>query len=443
MTKNILIMGAAGKDFHVFNTCYREDPSSCVVAFTATQIPHIDDRRYPAALAGPLYPDGIQIHPEEELEDLIRKHSVDAVVFAYSDVSKEYLAERRAKVEATGARFSTFGVDSTMLPSTKPVIAVVAVRTGCGKSQTSRKIVELLRAKGLKTIAIRHPMPYGDLTKQAVQRFATLEDLVKHECTIEEMEEYEPYVARGAVIYSGIDYAAILAEAEKEADVIVWDGGNNDTPFYKPDLWITVADPHRAGHELRYFPGTVNFERADMIVINKVDTAKEADVRTVEANAARVNPRATVLRANSPVSVSDPSMIKGKRVLVVEDGPTLTHGEMKFGAGCVAAEKWGAAEIVNPRRWATGEIKQTYEKYPDIGDLLPAMGYGDKQVKDLEDTINAVDCDVVLIGTPIDLARVIDIKKPNLRVTYDLADEGPEFLAAIERAISSRKVGSA
>ena len=438
MTKTVLIMGAAGKDFHVFNTCYRENPDARVVAFTATQIPHIDDRRYPPSLSGPHHPDGIPIVPEDELVSQIEEHSVEEVVFAYSDVNDDYLAERRALVEGAGATFSMFEVDPTMIPSSKPVIAVVAVRTGCGKSQTSRKVVSLLREKGLKTISIRHPMPYGDLAAQAVQRFATLEDLKKHDCTIEEMEEYEPHINNGAVVYAGVDYAAILAEAEKEADVILWDGGNNDTPFYKPDLWITIADPLRAGHELSYFPGKTNFERADIILINKCDSAEEADIASIEANAKKYNPSATVIRGNSPVSVTDPDAIKGKRVLIVEDGPTLTHGEMKYGAGTVAAKKWGAAEIVDPRPYARGEIADTFEKYPDIGVVLPAMGYGDAQMKDLEQTIDATDCDLVLIGTPIDLARVINIEKPNQRVTYDLADEGDVFLDAIEKAIAKK-----
>jgi predicted GTPase len=439
MTKKVLIMGAAGKDFHVFNTCYRENSEARVVAFTATQIPHIDDRRYPPSLSGPYHPDGIPIHPEEELASLIREHGVEEVVFAYSDVNQDYVAERRKIVEDAGATFSFFEVDPTMIPSSKPVIAVVAVRTGCGKSQTSRKVVSLLREKGLNTISIRHPMPYGDLAKQAVQRFATIEDLTKHDCTIEEMEEYEPHIKNGAVVYAGVDYAAILAEAEKEADVILWDGGNNDTPFYAPDLWITVADPHRPGHELSYFPGRTNFERADLILINKCDTAEEANIAAVEANARELNPDAIVVRGNSPVSVSDPDQIKGKRVLVVEDGPTLTHGEMKYGAGTVAARKWGAAEIVDPRPYAVGELTETFEKYPDIGVVLPAMGYGQAQMKDLEATIAACDCDLVLVGTPIDLARVIDIQKPNLRVTYELADEGDVFLEAIERAVAAKQ----
>jgi predicted GTPase len=436
--KNVLIMGAAGKDFHVFNTCYRGRADVRVVAFTATQIPHIDDRRYPAALAGEGYPNGIPIHPEEELAELIATHSIDEVVFAYSDVSQAYLEERKAAVEETGAAFSTFDVDGTMIESSKPVIAVCATRTGCGKSQTSRRVVSLLREKGLTTIAIRHPMPYGDLVKQRVQRFATLEDLRKHDCTIEEMEEYEPHIANGAIVYAGVDYAAILAEAEKEADVILWDGGNNDTPFFKPDLWICVADPHRPGHELSYFPGGVNFERADMILINKIGTARPGDVEAVEASARRLNPDALVVLAESPVRVSDPSAIAGKRVLVVEDGPTLTHGGMKYGAGTVAAEKWGAAEIVDPRPWIVGEIAETFQKYPDIGKVLPAMGYGHEQMRDLAATIDAVDCDLVLIGTPIDLARVVKIERPNLRVTYDLAERGDAFREAVERAAGSR-----
>ncbi|MAE28256.1 MAG: GTPase [Planctomycetes bacterium] len=435
MSHNILIMGAAGKDFHVFNTCYRDNAAATVVAFTATQIPHIDDRRYPSSLAGPNYPEGIGIYPEEELEALIAEHAVDEVVFAYSDVNEDYLAVRRALVEGAGARFSLFDVDATMIRSSKPVIAVCAVRTGCGKSQTSRKVVSLLRERGLNTIAIRHPMPYGDLAKQAVQRFATLEDMVAHDCTIEEMEEYEPHITNGAVVYAGVDYGAILAEAEQEADVILWDGGNNDTPFYKPDLWITVADPHRPGHELNYFPGTENFTRADLILINKVDTAEEAGTLEIEANASRLNPEATLVRAASPVSVADPSAIAGKRVLVVEDGPTMTHGEMKFGAGTVAARKWGAAECVDPRPWAVGEIAQTYEKYPDIGDLLPAMGYGEGQMRDLEQTIAAADCDLVLVGTPIDLARIIEIDKPHMRVGYDLDEEGSALIEAVAAAI--------
>jgi predicted GTPase len=441
--RKVLIMGAAGKDFHVFNTCYRDREEFRVVAFTATQIPHIDDRRYPAALAGSLYPDGIPIHPEEELVDLIAEHSVDLVVFAYSDVRDEYVEARRALVRGAGAEFETFDVEKTMISSTKPVIAVCATRTGCGKSQTSRWVVEQLTAKGLRVIAIRHPMPYGDLAAQAVQRFAKLEDLVRHKCTIEEMEEYEPHIARGGVIYAGVDYTAILREAEKEADVILWDGGNNDTPFYRPDLWITVADPHRPGHELTYFPGGENFRRADVIVINKCNTAEEANIVQVERNAAEQNNDALVLRGNSPVTVTDPDALRGKRVLVVEDGPTLTHGEMKYGAGTVAVEQCGGGTIVDPRPWAVGEIKETFEKYPDVGVVLPAMGYGDQQMKDLADTIDACECDVVVIGTPIDLARVIHISKPSVRVTYDLEMPDDQLQRALERALAKKKSGAA
>ncbi len=434
--RKVLIMGAAGKDFHVFNTCYRQNENARVVAFTATQIPHIENRRYPAVLAGKNYPDGIPIHPEEQLAWLVRDLQVDEVVFAYSDVSFDYLAERKQLAESAGARFSTFDVDATMLPSSKPVIAVCAVRTGSGKSQTSRKVVSLLRERGLRTIVVRHPMPYGDLAKQVVQRFASLDDLELQDCTIEEMEEYEPHLRNGAVVYAGIDYARILAEAEREADVILWDGGNNDTPFYRPDLWIVVADPHRPGHELSYFPGRINFERADLILINKCNTAKPADIAAVEKNARTLNPGALVIRADSPVRVPEPERIRGKRVLVVEDGPTLTHGDMKYGAGIVAAKQWGAASIVDPRAYAVGEIAETFKRYPGIGTLLPAMGYGEQQMKDLEQTIERTPCDLVLVGTPIDLARVIRIAKPHLRVTYDLEGEGPAFAQAVERALA-------
>jgi predicted GTPase len=408
-------MGAAGRDFHVFNCCYRDNPDVNIVAFTATQIPHIDDRRYPAALAGAQYPDGIRIYPEEELNDLIAKHEVDEVVFAYSDVSNDYVDGRRKNVEAQGVTFSTYDVDATMIPSEKPMIAVCAVRTGCGKSQTSRRVTHILKDLGKKTVAIRHPMPYGDLAKQAVQRFATFEDLDLH------------------IVYAGIDYAAILAQAEKEADVIIWDGGNNDTPFYKPDLWITVTDPHRAGHELSYYPGTENFARADLILINKVDSADEDSIKAVEANAAKVNPNAVVVRASSPLDVPDPDAIKGKRVLAIEDGPTTTHGGMPFGAGVLAAKQNGVGELVDPRPWAVGEIADTFDHYPDTGSLLPAMGYGEAQIRDLEATVNAVDCDLVLVATPIDLTRLITINKPNMRIGYRLAEEGNAFVDAVTR----------
>lgn len=435
MSRKIVIMGAAGRDFHVFNCCYRDDPDVDVVAFTATQIPHIDDRRYPASIAGAQYPDGIPIFPEEELAGLLNKTKIDEVIFAYSDVSLDYVDERRREVEAHGVTFSTFDIDATMLPSGKPVIAVCAVRTGCGKSQTSRRVTHILKDLGLKTVAIRHPMPYGDLARQAVQRFATFEDLDLYECTIEEREEYEPHLKNGVIVYAGVDYAAILAQAEQEADVIVWDGGNNDTPFYKPDLWITVTDPHRAGHELEYFPGTVNFERADLILINKVDSAVENDIKVIEANAQKINPDAIVMRADSPLDVPDPESIKGKRVLAIEDGPTTTHGGMPFGAGVLAAKQNGAAELVDPRPWAKGEIADTFARYPDTGALLPAMGYGDAQVRDLEATVNAVDCDIVLVATPIDLTRLITIKKPHLRIGYRLAEVGNALVEAVKRTV--------
>ncbi|MCK6445593.1 MAG: GTPase [Planctomycetes bacterium] len=439
MAKKVLIMGAAGRDFHVFNTCYRGRTDAHVVAFTATQIPHIEDRRYPAALAGPGYPDGIPIRPEEELVDLIRKLGVEEVIFAYSDVSNAYLEERKQRVEAAGAKFRTFDVDASMIRSKKPVVAVCAVRTGCGKSQTSRRIVSILREQGLRTIVIRHPMPYGDLLKQKVQRFATIADLTKHECTIEEMEEYEPHIAAGAIVYAGVDYQAILDSAEKEADVILWDGGNNDTPFYKPDLWITVADPHRPGHELQYFPGRVNFERCDLILINKVDSAPPAGVAAIEQNARAFNPKAKIVHADSPVFVRDGNAIRGKRVLAVEDGPTLTHGEMTLGAATVAATKWGAKSLVDPRPYLVGELAETFRKYPKIGALLPAMGYGAQQVRDLEATLAKVDCDLVLIGTPIDLARIVKIRQPALRVTYELAEKEPVLRERVLAIVNQRR----
>lgn len=433
MSRKLIIMGAAGRDFHLFNTCYRENSDVEVVAFTAAQIPHIDDRRYPAALSGPRYPEGIPIYPEDDLDALLERNPVDEVVFAYSDINLDYIEKWRERVEAHDVSFSTFDVDASMLASTMPVIAITAVRTGCGKSQVSRRITDILRELGKKTVAIRHPMPYGDLAKQAVQRFETYADLVRHACTIEEREEYEPHINNGVVVYAGADYAAILAEAEKEADVIVWDGGNNDTPFYKPDLWITVTDPHRAGHELEYFPGTVNFERADIIIIGKVDHADEASINVIEANAKTLNPDATVLRRRSPLHVPDPDAITDKRVLVIEDGPTTTHGGMPFGAGVLAAMENHAGEVVDPRPWAVGEIAETYRRYPDIGDLLPAMGYGDTQIRDLEATVNAVDCDLVLVATPIDLTRLIDIEQPSMRIGYSLPAEDGALTAAVKK----------
>lgn len=431
MSRRIVIMGAAGRDFHVFNCLYRDNRNFHVVAFTATQIPHIEDRRYPPALAGSLYPDGIPIVPEEDFDKLLAENEVDEVVFAYSDVSNDYLAERREFVTSRGVAFSTFDVDGSMLASSKPVVAITAIRTGCGKSQVSRRITDILREKGLKVVAIRHPMPYGDLASQAVQRFASYEDLKKHDCTIEEREEYEPHIANGVVVYAGVDYGAILAEAEKEADVIVWDGGNNDTPFYKPDLWICVADPHRAGHELDYFPGTINFERADLILIGKVGYADEANIERIVENARRVNPDAVIIFRESPLDVPDPDAIADKRVLVIEDGPTTTHGGMPFGAGILAATEHGASEFVDPRPWAVGEIAETFDKYPDIGDLLPAMGYGEQQIRDLEATVNAVDCDLVIVATPIDLTRLIEIDKPSMRIGYSLKPVDGTLAAAV------------
>jgi predicted GTPase len=420
MRHRIVIMGAAGRDFHVFNCCYRDRPETEVVAFTATQIPHIENRFYPAALAGPHYPDGIPIYPEEQLVSLLAGERIDEVIFAYSDVSYAYMEKRRQLVEAAGARFSTFDIDASMLPSCKPVVAVTAVRTGCGKSQVSRRITDILRDLGKKTVAIRHPMPYGNLGRQAVQRFASYEDLAAHDCTIEEREEYEPHINNGVIVYAGVDYEAVLRQAEKEADVLVWDGGNNDTPFLKPDLWITVTDPYRAGHELSYFPGSINFERADIILISKVGYADEEDIVKIEENARRLNPGALVLRRASPLRIPDPSAITGRRVLAIEDGPTTTHGGMPFGAAVLAAKESGAAELVDPRPHAVGEIADTFRQYPDIGELLPAMGYGDAQIRDLEATVNAIDCDLVLIATPIDLTKLIDIRKPAMRIGYSL-----------------------
>ncbi len=431
MAKKVIIMGAAGKDFHVFNTCYRGNKDCEVAAFTATQIPDIEGRTYPPVLAGNLYPDGIPIEPEEDLPKLIRDRSVDLTVFAYSDVSYEYLEERKKIVEEAGAEFATAPIEETMIPSTRPVIAVCAVRTGCGKSQTARKVVRILREKGRKVVSVRHPMPYGNLEEQICQRFATMDDMVKHKCTIEEMEEYEPHIAMGSVVFSGVDYEKILREAEKEADVIVWDGGNNDTPFFRPKIYITVADPHRPGHELAYYPGRINFEYANVIVINKTGTAKQEGIDIVLKNAKEHNPGAVVIRANSPITVDNPELVKGKRVLAVEDGPTLTHGGMKYGAGTIAANNCGAKELVDPRPWVVGTIAETFEKYPDIGMLLPAMGYSTQQIADLEHTINACDCDAVVIGTPIDLGRIVKIDKPYVRAEYELDEIGSPNLQEI------------
>jgi predicted GTPase len=423
--RNIIIIGAAGRDFHNFNTRYRGDQSSNVVAFTATQIPDIEGRRYPPDLAGPGYPEGIPIYPQDDLARLIAELSVNECVFSYSDVSYQHVMGVSAIVQAAGASFTMLGPGDTQLPSTKPIVSVCAVRTGSGKSQTARRVIEILMARGLKVVAVRHPMPYGDLVAQTVQRFAELGDLEKQDCTIEEMEEYEPHIVRGNVIYAGVDYEAILRAAEDDpagCDVIVWDGGNNDFSFFKPDLQITVADPHRPGHELRYYPGEVNVRMADVVVINKVDSADPEGVATVRANVAAANPQAVIVEAASRVRIDDAEVVRGKRVLVVEDGPTLTHGEMKIGAGVVAALRNGAAELVDPRPYLVGRLRETFEIYPDIGTVLPAMGYGDDQLGDLEATINATDCDSVVIGTPIDLSRIVDIKKPNTRVFYDLEE---------------------
>ena len=425
--RKVIIIGAAGRDFHNFNTFYRDNSAYKVVAFTAAQIPDIAGRKYPASLAGSLYPDGIPIHDQSELEKLIKELDADECVFSYSDVLYTYVMALGAKINAAGADFTMLGYKNTMLKSTKPVIAVGAIRTGCGKSQTSRRIAEALMARGLKVIAVRHPMPYGDLEAQKVQRFAAIEDLKKHNCTIEEMEEYEPHIARGNVIYAGVDYEAILRAAENDpsgCDVILWDGGNNDFPFYKPDLMITVVDPHRPGHELSYYPGEVTLRIADVVVINKIDSADFDNILTLRNNIEQVNPKAVVVDAASTISVTKPEAIKGKRVLVVEDGPTLTHGEMKIGAGIVAARRFGAAEIVDPRNNAVGKLAETFRLYPNIGKLLPAMGYGEQQMKDLFATIEKTDCDSVVIATPIDLERVIKINKPCTRVEYSLQEIG-------------------
>lgn len=422
--KNVIIIGAAGRDFHNFNTYYRNNDNYHVVAFTAAQIPDIDGRKYPKELAGELYPDGIPIYSQDELPGLIKDLAVDICAFSYSDVSYQQVMAVSAIVNAAGADFLLIGPRETMIKSIKPVIAVGAIRTGCGKSQTSRRIIEVLMAHGIKVVAVRHPMPYGDLVAQKVQRFATVEDLHTHKCTIEEMEEYEPHVIRGNVIYAGVDYEAILREAEKEADVILWDGGNNDFPFYKPDLMVTVVDPHRPGHELNYYPGEVTLRMADIVVINKMDSAGPEGIQTVRDNIEKVNPGAKVVDGASPLTVDKPKLIRGKRVLVVEDGPTLTHGHMKIGAGTVAARKYGAAELVDPRPFVVGRLAETFDIYPGIGTLLPAMGYGAQQTADLEATINNTDCDAVVIGTPIDLNRIIKINKPTVKVGYNLQEIG-------------------
>ncbi|NCB83007.1 MAG: GTPase [Bacteroidia bacterium] len=429
--KNVIIIGAAGRDFHNFNTYFRDNEMYNVVAFTAAQIPDIDGRKYPSELAGKLYPQGIPIHAETDLVKLIRELKADICVFSYSDVTYYKVMGVSAIVNAAGADFMLLGPSQTQIKSTKPVISVCAVRTGCGKSQTSRKVIEVLMEMGLKVVAVRHPMPYGNLVEQKVQRFATVDDLKKHKCTIEEMEEYEPHVVRGNVIYAGVDYEAILREAEKEADVVIWDGGNNDFSFYVPDLMITVVDPHRPGNELSYYPGEVTLRVADVVVINKMDSASPENIQVVRENIEKVNPTAVVIDAASPLTVHHPELIKGKRVLVVEDGPTLTHGEMKLGAGTVAARKYGAKEMVDPRPFVVGKLAETFETYPNIGLLLPAMGYGEQQIADLEKTINNTDCDTVVIATPIDLQRIVKINKPSTKVDYDLEEIGRPKLSDV------------
>ena len=435
--KRVLILGAAGRDFHNFNTFYRGNPAYRVVAFTATQIPDIAGRKYPNELAGSLYPEGIPILEESEAADIIRREKIDEAVFAYSDVTNDYVMNLASLCMAAGADFRVLGAKSTMIESTRPVIAITAVRTGAGKSQTTRYISRILKEMGKKVVAIRHPMPYGDLAKQACQRFETYADLELHKCTIEEREEYEPHIDNGFIIYSGVDYEMILRQAEAEADVILWDGGNNDLPFYKSDLHIVIADPHRPGHEMSYFPGQTNFRMADVIIINKCDSVKdEADILSIEANAAKHNPKAIVVRANSPVTTEKPELVKGKKALVIEDGPTLTHGSMSYGAGVVAAKSVGAAEIVDPTPYAVASIAATYKKYPNAKGILPAMGYGDQQIKDLEATIDATPCDVVLSGTPIDITRVLKVNKPMVRASYELAEINPGKLAeAIKKVI--------
>jgi len=433
----IIILGAGGRDFHNFNVLYRDRPGTNVVAFTATQIPHIANRSYPASLAGPQYPKGIPIVPEEDLERLVAEHGPVEVVFSYSDVSHEYIGHMAARVNALGCDFTLLGT-STMLTAKVPVVAVTAVRTGCGKSQTTRKVARLLTERGIRTVAVRHPMPYGNLEQQGVQRFATLEDLDRFDCTIEEREEYEPHLRNGTVVFAGVDYGRILAEAEKEAEVILWDGGNNDFSFYRPDLTIVVVDPHRPGHEVRYYPGETNLRLADVVVINKETTATYQGIVEVQHNVRRVNPRAKIIHAASPIFVDRPEAIDGKKVVVVEDGPTLTHGEMKYGAGMLAAEQFGAAEILDPRPWVRGEIAETFAKYPGIGTLVPAMGYGERQMRDLEATLNAMPVDVVVVATPIDLGRILKLDKPAVRVTYELEEIGSPKLGDILDSFLSR-----
>jgi predicted GTPase len=427
----VLIMGAAGRDFHNFNVFFRDNAAYRVVAFTATQIPNIEGRLYPPLLAGSLYPDGIPIYPEEQLTDLIREHQVEQVIFAYSDISHEYVMHQASKVLAAGADYRLMGPRNTQLRSVKPVVSICAVRTGSGKSQTTRRVVAVLRELGYRVAVVRHPMPYGDLAAQAVQRFASYEDLDRQNCTIEEREEYEPHIERGVVVYSGVDYERVLRQVEAEADIVVWDGGNNDFPFFASDLHIVVVDPHRPGHETRYHPGETNLRMADVVVINKIDTANRADVLTVRGNVRSLAPRARVVEAASPIFVEDPGAIRGKKVLVIEDGPTLTHGGMAYGAGVVAAERFGAAEIVDPRPYAVGSIVELYAKYPTVGAVLPAMGYGDEQIRELSQTINNTPVDLVIVATPVDLRRVVEMRLPSQRVRYELQEIGRPTLADI------------
>jgi len=431
----VVIMGAAGRDFHNFNTLFRDDERTQVVAFTATQIPDIEDRTYPAELAGSLYPDGIPIVPEEDLESVIREHDVEVVWFSYSDVSHTYVMNKASQIIGWGPHFGVCSATRTMVASSKPLIAITAVRTGVGKSQTTRYVSRILKQLGKKVVAIRHPMPYGDLAKQACQRFETYEDLDRHQCTIEEREEYEPHIDNGFVVYAGVDYERILREAEKEADVILWDGGNNDTPFYKPDLHITLVDPHRAGHELSYYPGETNLRISDLLIVNKVDTADPVKVEQVLDSCRQANPTARIIKCRSKITTDEPELIEGQRALVVEDGPTLTHGGMTYGAGWFAAKQAGAAEIVDARPYAVGALKATYEKYPNASKILPAMGYGDQQVADLQATINATPADVVVEGTPIDLKRIITVNKPIANVTYELEEVEPGTIEEMVKAV--------
>ena len=440
-TKKILILGAAGRDFHNFNVVFRGDPEYNVVAFTANQIPGIANRRYPTELAGALYPAGIPIFDEKDVELLVKEHEIDAAVFSYSDISYQNLMHLASRVVASGADFWVLSSTRTQLKSSVPVISICAVRTGCGKSPVGRLVASELRREGHKVVVVRHPMPYGDLALQAVQRFAVMEDLDKHQCTIEEREEYEPHLREGTIVYAGVDYGRILRQAEKEADIVLWDGGNNDTPFYESDLQIVVTDPHRPGHELAYYPGEVNLRRADVMVINKVDTAAPQDVETVRKNIRVHNPRARVVETACRVTVSEPALVKGRRVLVVEDGPTLTHGEMPYGAGVVAARQCGAAELVDPRPYAVGSIRSTYERYSHLTSLLPAMGYSAIQRHELEETINRVPCDLVLVATPIDLGHLVKLNKPSLRVTYDVEDVTHPGLTEILTEFTRHKTG--